>query len=730
MFQLISPARLVKQLNGFVAIVFALLEHECLDGASDVMQRIFTSISSNLNVIEQFGQPQIDVYVDAVIALDTHLDGQDSSVMQFLVPVYAELTFYQQCRLLIDLQKDDFSRMKSSSSYIIFYEKMCLISLRRCFCSGTRDVLGIIKDVVACFLNLGEKEITKMFVDRVLWCRDSHAGFRHIVWMEEVIKARSSSTLTKDCIAESLKKKIDEMKLRQIVGNEEPNEQIWIAEWRHFFLVWFRVACPNSDDVITYDVFRSICLGISERRLLAIVSDLIENVKSGKVNASGTIQKLLYELGLSFLYGEKGEVRVLSSVETIVRIFTFFATETNNLLQFISRLPLHISENCKWSPSHKNALISSILSSPDIWDRVAGIPEKATLFKQCLNEFMKTWMLGLLDMFGISYSREVRVKKPTFEEGFDLWMDVKEYFVTFIRLEKKYQNLDNIFSHLFVVLTEKQLVQLMWDVYQADIKEKESLKNFPTALGAYRDLCGHFISRKSVFFRSWISDWGSKPVESMLFETVQCFLWLGDAHCVTSLASTISSMDGKTPGAIFLKIIQSGDVRRLTDSFPHVPNALSLLLATRISILKEELREKNDWQMPSFFLPAHPTVEEFLHSSVREMNYSNFRNKKEGKQFAEWLCKLVEPSNGCSVQVEVVGQHFSTVCEISKVNFSTSADEKKALVEEKVNLEKIISLLEKRMLAAGSQQVPSARGGASTEPAPAKKLKTEFGFWN
>ena len=131
--ELINPSRLPGQLKNLVTIIVALVENDCVHGAVDVAHRIYSTIAANNFTIQQLEQSDVDTYVDAIVALEAHpATAASGSVLdKFFLPFFDQLACYQKCRLFIDLQEANSSRLDCLPSCLDLYKKSTVRIIRR-----------------------------------------------------------------------------------------------------------------------------------------------------------------------------------------------------------------------------------------------------------------------------------------------------------------------------------------------------------------------------------------------------------------------------------------------------------------------------------------------------------------------------------------------------------------------------------------------------------------------
>lgn len=113
---------------------------------------------TGFQVVEILNQSQIDAYVDAIIAVETCKASADSVLEKWLFPVFCHMNHSQKYQLLIDLKRNQSSRLKGDPSCLIFHKKMTSFVLQRCL-ESTGSAYQMIRDLADYFLQLGEPQL-------------------------------------------------------------------------------------------------------------------------------------------------------------------------------------------------------------------------------------------------------------------------------------------------------------------------------------------------------------------------------------------------------------------------------------------------------------------------------------------------------------------------------------------------------------------------------------------
>ena len=657
---MISPNRL-PQIKSFSTIVTVLLEYRCYPAAVSVAERIFSVFISDADLGPKLNQQDIDCYVDAIISLAIYSEAVDKDLVleKFFVPVFTLLTPQQLCRLLVDLQANNNSRLRTC---LDLYKILTTSLIQKDLCSHdfTTEVMS---KVIDCHLQLNDKKIMDDFVYFVLWRVDKQETRMTNIWLENLLAAIVGSSFAKFSLLEVLAKRKEELKA--CIESPWKEDDIWRDEWSRFFLVLLRIErFPFLFESARLESLTPIYQKMNPNRLKNLVADLLKQGNSNMKQHSST-HRTLFEMGKSLLQKDcssfQGELPIQFLVEILIHFADF--NEHSLVRQFIA----DICGVDKWTWRGKSQLIRTVLTSTNIWTKFFENNSCAGFVRNIQTDLLRSWIAGL------------KVATASDSNASEFGDRVAECFLFTIREEKKFCSLrtdsnptlfpNGIFTSLFEKMSIQQLARLIWNVYQADVKEVKSLKNFPTTLNWYRVLCHQFVEKCDV--KSWC-----KLAGNMLIQTTKSLLWFGDDSFSVFTDKILKDHPDDEPNDVILKIAESADIRELP--FPRVRESLCRLLELRVSAVTKVLEKS------AVRLPKHPKVENFLRSSSQKMTYANFDNKEEAQQFAEFISSF-GTENGFSLQVQTEGEEYEASCKIIKVACPASE-----LVSEKTKLEKVI----------------------------------------
>ena len=678
LLRLISAKRL-RQIKSFSAIITTLLEYRCYPAATCVAERIFSVISSNAHLVPKLNQQDIDSFIDAIISLEIFSEEVDkSSVLEkFIVPVFTFLTLEQQCQLLVDLQVDDNSRLRGSSACLELYKTLTNSLIQRNFCSHgiTPDV---VLKVINCHLQLNDKKIMDDFVYHILWRVDNQETGTDNVWLEKLLTAAVSSPFAKSSLLDVLTEGIDVVTKACIESPCEGND-IAIGELSRFFSVLLRIerfdVLADSNRLAS---LTPIYQKMNPNRLKNLIADLLKHGNPHMKKHRST-HDVIFKMGNSLLQRDCSSFKGGLPIQVLVEILC--------CLHRLSLVRLFIDDICgneKWNWRGKSQLVRAVLTSTDIWSKFIENETTDGLVRNIQTDLLRSWIAGL------------EVATASESNAIEFRSNVSECFLFFVREEKKFYSLrtdpnstlfpNDLFASLFEKMPVQELARLIWNVYQADVKEVPTLKKFPTVLNVYRELCEQFVNKCDVA-------WCRLP-NNMLVETAKSLLWLKDDSFSAFGDKIMTSHPDDEPNDVILKIAKSADIRELTDSFPPAQESLCHLLELRVSAVTEVLEKiaDNSWRIPNCSLPEHPNVEDFLRSSSQKMVYADFRSTEKAQQFSIFLCSF-GAANGLSLEVQTKGEKYEARCKIVKLACPESNRHSMLLSSEKATLEEVIAEL-------------------------------------
>ena len=682
LLRLISAKRL-RQIKSFSAIITTLLEYRCYPAATCVAERIFSVISSNSHLVPKLNQQDIDSFIDAIISLEIYSEVDKSSVLEkYIVPVFTLLTLQQQCQLLVDLQANDNSRLRGSPACLELYKTLTNSLIRSDICRPGITPEDILK-VINCYLQLNDKKIMDDFVYHILWRVESRETRTLNVWLEKLLTAASCSPFAKSSLLDVLDKKINLMKIACL---EFPwkEDDMWRSDLSRLFIVLLRIErSPKLADSVRLESLTPFYQKMNPNQLKNLVADLLKHGNPHMKKHPST-HDALFKMGNSLLQKDCSSFKGELPIQFLVGILNCFANWRG--LSLARLFIAGICGNEKWNWRGKSQLVRAVLTSTDIWSKFIENETTDGLVRNIQTDLLRSWIAGL------------EVATASESNAIEFRSNVSECFLFFVREEKKFYSLrtdpnstlfpNDLFASLFEKMPVQELARLIWNVYQADVKEVPSLKKFSIVLNVYRELCQQFVNKCDV-------TWYKSP-SNTLVETAKSLLWLGDEFFSAFGDKILAAHPVDEPNDVILKIAKSADIRELTESFPPARESLCHLFELRVSAVTEVLEKiaDNAWRIPNCSLPEHPNVEDFLRSSSQKMVYADFRSTEKAQQFSIFLCSF-GAANGLSLEVQTKGEKYEARCKIVKLACSESHRHSMHLSSEKTTLEQVIAELMK-----------------------------------
>ena len=206
------------------------------------------------------------------------------------------------------------------------------------------------------------------------------------------------------------------------------------------------------------------------------------------------------------------------------------------------------------------------------------------------------------------------IRESPWEEN-DSWRSKLTCFLLILLRIESYPELSNStrlasLIPIYQKIPVQELAHLISNVYQALKDEVLSLREIPTALNLYRELCQQFVNKSEVI--SWC-----KMPDSKLVETAESLLWIGDESFSIFADKILAAHPIYLPNDVIRKIAESDDILKLSDSFPPARESLCRLLQLRVSAVMEFFKEK------------HPAEHESLLSPALHLAYADFRSTHE-----------------------------------------------------------------------------------------------------
>lgn len=631
---------MVRQLTSFTSLILGLQQNGCIDGALQVADRLSSLIS-----LFDFGQPQhhldegqINSYVDMVVALEVDERTVDPQRISQLLSFYRSLRLHQQCRLMMNLEKNS-ARFKGIPSCVEFYRYLYVSLVSAHFPPNCRRIQRLIVRLIQCYSRLGDDQLLVSLVDNIFMKGPSEAddtpcnGLREAVlmsswiWQHHLIVSRiTASSLAKSAFYNMFDARLvlakddykmlgDCLRLVILMGTHQQLADPWRLET--FSSV---VAKMQNKDEVAY-----LINGLTKE----------ECHQAKKKNSNSDVFSFLSRQYLSYFSSPVSpatSTHVVDFLEILKRLVwlekkTEFESAISIVCESIKNRPLYF-RSC-WSNQDKS-LIQMILTSPDVlgdldWVQSSFLSQSA---RQLFTMLTETWIVGIDSIF----------ERPTPGELPKLFVEeqIENCFMIFIRAEKKWPR-DPI-NHLTEItpnrliprLSFNFLLDLIAGIYQSEVGESPNLKEFPLCLELFRNLC-----RRCLAHRHYDESPSLKYANSQEI-LLKSLFWIDDGDSLIGMCRKLCVTE---PGnSIVEKIVNSVDFRQLASTASDNGRAaFCLLLDYRINSLKAELYPVFSWSRPEATCLDYPEIETFLRSSLKEMTYGSFICLEDTKSLMEFL---------------------------------------------------------------------------------------------
>ncbi len=628
--------------------------------------------------MQMLDQKDVDAYIDAIISLEYYSRGAGESLLleQLVDPVFTLLAPHQQCNLLIDLQSDFSSRLRCLPSCLQLYKRLAIVLVQCDLCSpGITE--EIIVKIIETYLQLADKKILEIFMRYVLWSAGNKETRHGIVWLEKMLVATIPSPLAKSSLMGVVKEAIRIIQKCLFLPRSWEKEDKWRTDLARLFAVLLRLErLPVLADSTRLSSFAPLYKKMNPDRLRNLVVDILDQ-GNAHVRRHRKTHDVIQKMGYALLQHDSSSFQGGLPIEALVKILSCFAD-----IPGLSLARQFLADICrieKWTPSSKNLLIKTILSTEELWSKFIAKETMAGFVRNSQTALLRSWITGLQSIISSS------------SDSMEFRADIASCFLYSIGEEKKYccRRTDHsstlftndLFSSLFDKLPAQGLAHLIVDIYQADAKEVPCLKKFHTTLNLYRDVCHRFVDKEDMV--SWL-----KSADDMVIETTKSLLWLDDEAVLAFIDKIAAAYPAEEPNDIVHRIAKSVDI---VETFPQSRNAVCRLVESRLSAVTQFLEKEavEAWRIPSASVAGHSVVEEFLRSTAQQMTYANFSSTEKAHQFAAVLSE-----SGFPIQVGVEGEGFKAKCEIVKLAGNISkTNSKEMLVTEKTVLEEIVAQL-------------------------------------
>ena len=660
---MVTPARLMDQLLHLVSLVRHLWKRSCIVGACQLANRI-SSVLSGLEVTLAAGlkQPEIDAYVDLIVDMETDVGTSNPQRLSWLASFFPRLDSFQQCRLVVDLYRKDFARLKGVPSCLQMYRDLCHV-LPLCDLHATSHIDGIIAQLLECYLKTSDPDLLQSLTDKI--CCPGASGKENRL-LEAILSSASlwdllseSHQLGRSTLVSFVHARIESLgslteQTVPVVAEEakallyEPIRHSWImapceeafrSALSHCFFQVFRlekIPATDSSASDTRSRLADMYAKLSVEHLAYLVVDIRQVDQGLKDHPIG--RSLVVDLCGQLVARTKDAMPGLSHELVADLITSFLWLGDVSLLRLLVKQICMAGSGGSWSPADKNALLERLLLLP-------AFASSSRLIRDTSTALTSAWIVGLcriLDQTGYDPASG------------DLRSKIAACVNIFIKSDGMSSQPGSVFSLLLNKLSVEHLCHLILDLRKLNA---DSVKPHHPV---FADLCRLLVSRDTAAL--------VKTCGWLTVEVWKCLAWLDDGPILMSFSQKMLEAGSDDNQCLVTKVVCSPEVRSI--AYESLPGRQSLLLFLnhRIEQLKSAARPYLSWDHPFAVFPGHPEVEAFLRSPHKSMVYDHrFATFAQACKFADRLNDdSMSKSTGYSCKATPVRSGKSIKCKIAK----------------------------------------------------------------
>ena len=653
---LVTPNRIVDQLACLVHLVKHLADRWCTEGAVKLMDSISSTLAElDANSAADLRQPELDAFVEQLVAMESNPETSNPQRLAHLTSLFPRLDFYQQCRLVVDLQK----RLQDVPS--LFRDLCRILSLSDLHSPGL--AANVVVQLLKCYWTLGDEDLVQSLADKISSSADLLDA---VLSSPDIWELSGKLQLAKKTVVRLVTNRISS--IVSLMDQPLPvlSEEVDAQRYEPVRHSWMMQPRQEALSVCVQQVFRlergrAFAHGQRNETLSALYSKLsleqlchlvldLRQLDGSLLKDNPATCGLFVQLCQLLVNRSKEAMPQVPHDLVIQVVKTFIWLGDVMLVRSLVKQICLAGSGGSWDPCDKNKLLEAILSSPESW----GVPSSNRLVRDSSTALIGAWIVGLCRILDASASD----KKKT--DG--LRSKIATCVNIFMRTEKSQPRSDQpsiatFFTLLLSKLSVERLCHLVLDLRKLD-DNFSSLLNSPASCAVYRDLCRLLITKDlSPVIKSY--GW-------LATELWKCAHWLGDENVFMELTHKI--LDAFLPSQenpVVAKIVVSAELRAMADQSPYGREALRLLLDQRIARLKSMTRPFLSWDHPYAVVPGHPEVESFLRSTHKTMVYSNFGTFASACKFAVRLAGTKNGGYSVRVNPAKVGKQFR--CKIDKL---------------------------------------------------------------
>ena len=721
--RLVSPNRIQEQLKPIIHLAECFVDVDCVEGAKVVGDSVASSITQT--EFDKLKQGDAESYIAFLASFEVDPSIFSQEKLALFVSFFQNLTFFIQCRLVLDLEARGTSRIKKTGSGQMMFQELCK-SLSSNICPRFIPTTTVL-DLLQCFARLGKAENIQSLISNMCsflpaesetlsYERHPHPSKRvlldKLLSSDAIWELASSSELGKLAVNVLLDSQFSLLVAQLSTPTESVDSSlnyvppIVSSVSSYLQLVMKMEENPALANPKRVSSISSLLVQMDLKQsshLLAAIS-----IETGG-NGSKSVVRLLCESLVSQM--NKKEATEMPDRDVLLKVLkSFFQLGEQVLTRSLVERICATEIAGRWETRYKCDLFSELISSSNLWGQLNKY-SKFTVLNTCA-AVAEAWIAEFRQLFDNS-GTEVHLRSY-----------IARCSRLFILAEKKrFSSQQKSAAHAFRSLSEKlptcHLLNLVLDLHLSEANDSGRMKNIPICFDWYRDSCRLVFANGD--FKSLIAN---KKHE--ISKILNWLLWLDDADSWQMFAKKVCSADASAECLLIVScFLKDNDVQQSLVKFPNALVVFNRIVDhwVKVSNYSKEAPPIT-WDQPNAALPEYPEVQAFLRARDRErMTYGwgEFNGIAQARAFAYKL-EGMGLSKGFSVQVYAVGTGKFARCEIVKRRDHYD-QVLKAFQIEKSQTEELVKLRD-RLNELAKKREPPVESPSSQVP-PAKKFKNE-----
>lgn len=656
---------MVLQLANFTRLVLCLLKNGCIEGALQVADRL-SLLLGELDLTEPrytLDESQIYDYLNMTIALEADQRTADPLRIPRILKFFSRLEIPQQIRLVVDLQKN-FDRLKDVPFHLELYRRFCGELAAVDLPSESRRVRRLIVRLIRCYSQLEDEKLLVSLIDKIFLKKPSVEAemtdsprnplretilSSQWIWNQPAIVARiTSSTVAKSAF-------YDMFDVRVSYFSDHDTDPDYATSGRKMLSDCLRFAmCMETHQLLAdpwrLSSFSAVITRLSVDELGQLIISLTKSVCLGiKKTSSSSIASFICRQFLS----RGAESLVTLSKEDFLQVFKrlVWLEKEKEVQSVILIVCTSVKDNedirKSWNSVEEDSLVEMMLTSPDVFGDLDSFVDSflSEGIRQLILQLIDAWLNGLywalnpLDSLSHVSPDEAFVNKIT------------KCFEIFIKTEKRWPSDQvpksvEILEFVFARTPFHLLFNIVDDVYNLELDESPSLKEFPTCLKLFRDLCRRCLGYDEFDCSSDMSQHYEKLLE--------IFFWIDDGASLMAMCHKLCR--SPSSDALVKEIVDSSEFQHSASTSCHGRAAFCLLLDHRIKALKAQLYPVFSWSQLEASFPENPEIQEFLRSPLQFMEYGDFEGPGKVDETRDELVALLDEQESFDIKWKLIQQ--------------------------------------------------------------------------